>query len=91
MGIIQTEELPDMAKKSSVKARRKAVKKLNKAVKKAVKKGVPEDVLEQTVNDAMESAVTKEPPVRLSTARPSGRTNRNRLRLPRFRTKTSTN
>ncbi|MGC1293624.1 MAG: hypothetical protein WA869_01165 [Alloacidobacterium sp.] len=63
-----------MAKKGSVKARKKAVKKLDKAVKKAVKKGVPEDVLEQTVNDAMESAVTKEPPVKLSTARPSGRT-----------------
>jgi hypothetical protein len=74
MGIIQTEELLEMAKKSSVKARKKAVKKLDKAVKRGMKKGVPQDVLEQTVNDAMESAVTKEPPVKRSTTRPSGRT-----------------
>jgi transcriptional/translational regulatory protein YebC/TACO1 len=70
---------PDMAKKGSVKARKKAVKKLDKAVKKAVKKGVPEDVLEQTVNDAIESAETKESPVKRSTARPSSRTKKKRV------------
>jgi hypothetical protein len=62
-----------MAKKSSVRARKKAVKKLDKAVRRAVERGVPQDVLEQTVNDGMERAVTKKPPVKRSTTRTSGR------------------
>jgi hypothetical protein len=63
-----------MAKKGVVKARKKAVKKLDKAVKRAIRTGVPEEVLDETFNDAMESAVTKEPPMKRRTPRPSGRT-----------------